>query len=122
MDRLSGWYKRFVQIILLLLAVAVTLGFNVSTIHVAEELWRQPTLQAEISVEANQVAPGQSQGQATAPTQSLTTERTEAATLPVGWGSGQPASWNRGMAGDHTWLAPDDRSAPHSARPSGSTF
>jgi hypothetical protein len=87
MDRLSGWYKRFVQVILLCLAILVTIGFNVSTIHVAQELWRQPTLQAAISAEANQVAPGQSQGQTTAPTQSLKTDFNQASTLPVGWGA-----------------------------------
>ncbi len=87
MDRLSGWYKRFVQVILLGLAVLVTIGFNVSTIHVAEELWRQPTLQAAVSLEANQVAPSQNQGQTTQQPQSLKTDFNEAATLPVGWGA-----------------------------------
>jgi hypothetical protein len=87
MDRLSGWYKRFVQVILLGLAILVTIGFNVSTIHVAEELWRQPTLQAAVSAEANQAAPSQSQGQTTQQPQSLETDFNEAATLPVGWGA-----------------------------------
>ena len=86
MDRLSGWYKRFVQVILLGLAILVTIGFNVSTIHVAQELWRQPTLQdrgltgskfrlRHLRARVDHQQP-----------QTLKTDFNEAATLPVGWG------------------------------------
>jgi len=87
MDRLSGWYKRYVQVILLILAIVVTISFNVNTIRIAQELWRQPTLQAVISQEATKATASQSQGQTTQPPQSFTTDINEAGTLPVGWGS-----------------------------------
>ena len=103
MDRLSGSYKRFVQVILLGLAILVTVGFNVSTIRVAQELWAQPSLLASVTQEANQVV--QNSGNTgntgstgntgttgstdlTNPTtQSLNTSLNQAATLPVGWGA-----------------------------------
>ena len=87
MDRLSGWYKRYVQVILLELAIVVTISFNVNTFRIAQELWRQPTFQAVISQEATKATKSQSHGQTTQPAQSLTTDINEASTLPVGWGS-----------------------------------
>lgn len=91
MDRLSGSYKRFVQVILLGLAILVTVGFNVSTIHVAQELWTQPSLLASVSQEANQVAQNTGNTGASGNTgntgQSLNTSLNQAATLPVGWGA-----------------------------------
>lgn len=87
MDRLSGWYKRYVQIVLLVLAAVVTVAFNVNTIRIAQELWRQPALQAVISQEATRATTSQNQGQSAQPPQSLTTDFNEASALPVGWGS-----------------------------------
>lgn len=81
MDRLSGWYKRRVKLILLGLAVAVTVGFNVSTVRVAEELWRQPELRAAVTAQAQQTT-------ATTATTTPSVQKSlqDAATLPVGWG------------------------------------
>jgi hypothetical protein len=99
MDRLSGWYKRFVQIVLLVLAVVVTVAFNVNTLHIAQELWRQPALQAVVGQEANQVTRSQgSAGSQHQPAQEpIATAVTQAETLPIGWGSAnQPhgtAAW-----------------------------
>jgi hypothetical protein len=103
MDRLSGWYKRYVQIVLLALAIVVTVAFNVNTLHIAQELWRQPALEAVVGQEANQVT--QSKGSATSQNQSqsghesISTAVAQAETLPIGWGSA-----NRPSGGGSWWL------------------
>lgn len=39
MDRVSGWYKRYVQKILILIGLALAVGFNVDSMRVAQVLW-----------------------------------------------------------------------------------
>jgi hypothetical protein len=51
MDRVSGWYKRYVQKILIIIGFGLAVGFNVDSIHVAQVLWtnkdaREATLTA----------------------------------------------------------------------------
>jgi hypothetical protein len=116
MDRLSGWYKRYVIYFLLGLAAAVTIGFNVNTIHIATELWSQPQLQAAVTAEAQSAtshtaadtsrASTTDQLQSTSPTDlpSVKTALNNAETLPVGWGAvNQPGSvgWGNTILG---WL------------------
>ena len=49
MERVSGWYKRRVQLILLVIATAATIGVNVDSYHVARTLWQEPTMRAAIA-------------------------------------------------------------------------
>jgi len=92
MDRLTGWYKRYVQLMLLALAVLVTVAFNVNTIHIAQELWREPVLQSVINQEASQpqksigYVSSSTRGQATTP-EPLSTSLQQAEALPIGWGT-----------------------------------
>jgi hypothetical protein len=100
MDRLSGWYKRYVIYFLLGLAIAVTIGFNVNTIRIATELWSQPQLSAAISAEAQATTSPNSHTDIPTVKQALN----DAQTLPVGWGSvNQPSSvgWGTTIIG---WL------------------
>jgi hypothetical protein len=39
MDRVSGWYKRYTQRVLLVIGFAIAVSFNVSTARVAQTLW-----------------------------------------------------------------------------------
>jgi len=39
MDRVSGWYKRYTQKVLLIIGLAIAIGFNVDSIRVAHMLW-----------------------------------------------------------------------------------
>lgn len=55
MGRVSGGYRRRVQYILLVIATAVTIGFNADTFHVANELWSDPTLRAALVEKADQI-------------------------------------------------------------------
>jgi hypothetical protein len=44
MDRMTGWYKRNVQIVLFLLGLAIAAGFNVNSLEIARVLWTEPLL------------------------------------------------------------------------------
>lgn len=52
MDRVSGWYKRKTKTIIFIIAVVVTIVTNASTIHIAEELWRNDALRVSIAAQA----------------------------------------------------------------------
>jgi hypothetical protein len=48
MDRVAGWYKRWAQAITIALAVVVTIGFNVSTIRVADRLFNDESVRNSV--------------------------------------------------------------------------
>lgn len=90
MSRLGEAYKRWSTGILFFIALAVAVLGNVSTIHVAQSLWRQPVLR-EAAVNAASASP---------PGDNLRTiENLASLGLPVGWtGAGDWAS--------AAWLGP----------------
>jgi len=53
MDRVSGWYKRKMQVRTALLAAAVTIVMNADTLGMASTLWKNPTLRAALEAQAN---------------------------------------------------------------------
>lgn len=55
MDRVSGWYKRRVQIILLVIALAVAGITNADSFQVAKQLWSDPALRASLVAKSNQI-------------------------------------------------------------------
>ena len=50
--RVSGWYKRKAKVFIFVIAAIVTLGTNASSIHIAEELWRNDALRTQIAAQA----------------------------------------------------------------------
>lgn len=52
MTRVSGWYKRKVKVIIFCIAGAVTISTNASSIHIAEELWKNDALRTQIAAQA----------------------------------------------------------------------
>lgn len=62
MDRVSGWYKRKTQSVILLIAVAVAVGFNADTLMLATAFWHDPALRtAAVSAAADYVKTHQGQ-------------------------------------------------------------
>jgi hypothetical protein len=105
MDRLSGWYKRFVQWILLVLAILVTLAFNVNTIHIAQELWQQPSISSAIAVDSNSIVATGATGETASTVQDLKSRVTQAEVLPIGWGSNAPGNgWDNISLAVLGWL------------------
>jgi hypothetical protein len=52
MDRVSGWYKRGTQAILLVLSILLTIGSNADTLNIMNTLWRDPAVRAAAVAEA----------------------------------------------------------------------
>lgn len=91
MDRVSGWYKRKVQLILLSLAVAICAFLNADTLMIANSLSRDATLRAAIVAAAQeavrQAAPADSEPSETWIDQfQAEFQRLQ---LPIGWSSEQ---------------------------------
>ena len=82
MDRVSGWYKRYVQRIILAISIVLVVTLNIDTINIAQVLWRVPTERAAVaSAAAAHVAAG-----STASTSADQQVRAiTALNLPLGW-------------------------------------
>ncbi len=52
MDRASGWYKRKLMLITIVVAAAITVASNADTISAAGILWRDPTVRAAVVAQA----------------------------------------------------------------------
>jgi hypothetical protein len=52
MDRVSGWYKRHTQVVVIVIAVLVTLSLNVDTVKVGKKLYSDAGLRAAVSAAA----------------------------------------------------------------------
>jgi hypothetical protein len=110
MDRVTGLYKRRVQWVMLLIAIAVAGIANADTFHVANNLWKSPELRAAVTSKAYALSQGQQQQGPTGPTgptgpsgascetpqkcfggavQQVATDvsKVKELNLPIGWGS-----------------------------------
>jgi hypothetical protein len=89
MDRVSGWYKRYTQAVLLVIGATVVVLFNVDSVRVAKELYLNDALRAAAIAQAGALTEEQ-----TVPQQSIdaATETLEKLQLPIGW-SGDRSDW-----------------------------
>ena len=97
MTRVSGWYKRQVKVFIFIIAAGVALATNASSIHIAEELWRNDALRAQIAAQA-EIATRESN---VSMLEAKNLGRLEA--FPIGW-SGLPGTkldWLKSVLG---WL------------------
>jgi hypothetical protein len=49
MERVGGWYKRRVQVLLLLIGLVVAGVLNIDAVHIANALWTQPALRSALA-------------------------------------------------------------------------
>jgi hypothetical protein len=92
MDRASGWYKRRVQLILFVLALALVGVVNADTSAIAQRLWKDDALRAAVVSQANTVV---QKGSADCAQTTAEETRADAAAkcvdevnqfgLPIGW-------------------------------------
>ncbi len=54
MDRVKGWYKRKIQLIIFCTAIVVSVGLNVDTFEIANSLYRDETLRASLVTAATE--------------------------------------------------------------------
>jgi hypothetical protein len=106
MDRVSGWYKRRVHIILLVTGIVVSAVVNADTIQIARALIQNPTLRAAVVESAEARAQEGRPEQTAPPADADAAERTrlarekvrqaradlEAIGLPLGWVRNTPAN------------------------------
>ena len=96
MARVSGWYSRWAQWLMLGIAIILAALLNISAVTVAKVLWEDPTLRSQVVAEAQQEVASSSTTVAGTAAPSATTPPTTAAgsstpepelPLPVGWSS-----------------------------------
>ena len=79
MDRVSGWYRRQAKVLIFVIAAALTIATNASSVHIAEELWRNDALRTQIAAQAEAAA------QEDHPSPLLAGDYKTFETLPIGW-------------------------------------
>ncbi len=91
MARVSGWYKRQTQWVLLIIAVLVTVALNANSLTMGQQLYKDPTVRAAVVAQASSTQlTGQTQGSNA--TDSLNkaandVESVHALGIPLGWPS-----------------------------------
>ena len=83
MGRVSGWYKRRAKLLIFIIAAVVTVATNASSIHMAEELWRNDALRTQIAAQAQAAA-----REGDVSTLEATTMKS-LESFPIGWGEGE---------------------------------
>jgi len=79
MNQASGWFKARAQVWAFVLGLAIAVIFNVDTLNITNQLWREPTLRALI------VAKAQNETQAGQPDVTSINKSFESLAIPVGW-------------------------------------
>ncbi|HEX5659179.1 MAG TPA: hypothetical protein VFX59_18425 [Polyangiales bacterium] len=93
MDRVSGWYKRSSQLVILIVASLISVGLNVNTITIADHLYRDQSLRASVVAAAQNADTQLSYVEAQSNLAELQ--------LPIGWSGGWGAPLNDA---EHTML------------------
>ncbi|MBA3420309.1 MAG: hypothetical protein H0U12_00130 [Thermoleophilaceae bacterium] len=79
MQRASGWYKRKVQVMVLILAAAVAIGGNVDSVRIANRLWNDAPVRAAVAAKAVDQPDSQEVANAV--------DTVDQLQLPLGWGA-----------------------------------
>ena len=109
MDRLSGRYKRKAQWTTLLVGLVIAIVFNVDTINISNQLWREPVVRQAINANASQLLlqSGQSNPPAITDLVVALQNQFHNVSLPIGWTFSNRAA----LAGMGCSLAPGAGSA-----------
>jgi hypothetical protein len=87
MNRVSGWYRRRVQTMLLIIATVLVVLANADSFQVAERLWRDDSLRAAVAAEASRSDPADCSDAAIPPAERAAQcyEGIEELGIPLGW-------------------------------------
>ncbi|MEO6703107.1 MAG: hypothetical protein ABI140_08680 [Jatrophihabitantaceae bacterium] len=89
MDRVSGWYKRRVQLFVTVYGAVLVIAFNVDAISIAQNLWTAPVQRSAVATAAAAQA-------GSSPTQvDSAIAQVKTLALPVGWDFGASRSHDR---------------------------
>lgn len=99
MDRVSGWYKRRTQILLLLIGIAVVALMNADSFSIADSLWRNEALRDSLVATAEQQVANESNSSTNGEgvenafkAVSDDLDQVEALSVPLGWND-RPSGW-----------------------------
>jgi hypothetical protein len=82
MERVSGWYRRRVQLVMWVLAAGIALTLNIDTIRIADHLWKDKTVRAAVVARAE----NQPAGEALRVTDvANSVDSLKQLRLPIGW-------------------------------------
>lgn len=98
MDRVSGWYKRKVQLVLLALAAVLTIGLNADTLEIGGALLRDDAARAALVAGAERFAADRGEDGTAEPVEELErlSQEIQRSRMPLGW-----TGWPEGFGG---WL------------------
>ena len=96
MERVTGWYKRKVQLIILVVAALVSVALNVDSFDVVNALWKDAALRDSVVAAAQRET-----GQPLGGDLDVIEDRLEELGLPLGWGAlpQGPVAWTAKVAG-----------------------
>lgn len=91
MERLTGWYKQWAQIWAFFIALAIAISFNVDTIHIAQQLWKNPALRQASTVYIEDFVKQKTADGTNLSETELAQLQTDLKNLsfPIGWGEAQ---------------------------------
>ena len=84
MERVSGWYKRKSQLIILLISITITLVLNVDTISLATRLYHDAPLRSGLVAAADEIAKKQLGQDASAQAKEIKADL-DKMQFPIGW-------------------------------------
>lgn len=92
MARLEGEYRRWVNLVLFVIGLALTVALDASVIHVARDLWMDPATREAVVQAASQVNP---EGVEIGSLQDVgeAVEEITALGIPLGWAAGEWQTW-----------------------------
>jgi hypothetical protein len=84
MERVSGWYKRRVQLMLAVIGLALAIAVNADTLQIVQSLWSDKTVRAAVVAEAGRTT---SSGQPPADLKNIANQvkQIKALDIPLGW-------------------------------------
>jgi hypothetical protein len=86
MDRVSGWYKRRVQLILFVLAVGLAAVMNADSFLIGQRLWQDPALRSAVVAQATSAVNAKQTVCKTSPDAAATcVTEVKSLGLPLGW-------------------------------------
>jgi hypothetical protein len=103
MARVSGWYKRKTQVILLVIGAVMVIALNANTVAMGERMWKEDTVRSAVVAQAsaattNVTSPSSGQKRATTPAAKLNNaadnvDQVDKVGVPMGWrGAAVPRS------------------------------
>jgi hypothetical protein len=115
MERVSGWYRREAQLVIIAIAVATTILINVDTIHIVTKLYNDPLARERVSALADrwlaENAPDSDPNTPEPPPEVLRSDldryinKLDETELPLWWKSSTFGDWTREFARTfpHAW-------------------